>query len=434
MAVAALILLLSTLVLILIGTPVAVALAGAAVLTLAIAGGADALQLLPGVLYGSIEDFTLISVPMFLMMGAAIAATPASADLYEGLHRLMRRIPGGLLVATVCSTGVFAALTGTSMASSAAIGKVSIPETRKRGYPAGISTATVVAGGTLGILIPPSITMIVYGVATQTSIGALFLAGVVPGLILVGLFSLYVTLASWRQLDVTIERPASLAQKTSTPLLIFKVTPFVFLIVALLWVMYGGIATPSEAAGVAAFLSIVLAVAIYRLFRLRDLLPIMIDTLRESSMIMILIAASGLFAYALSYLYITQSAAEALIDWQLAPWALMILINIFLLVAGCFLPPVSVILMTMPILGPMVVSAGFDKIWFGVMLTINMELALITPPVGANLYIVKGIVPDVPLGTILKGCVPFIAIMIALMVAMYFFPGIATWLPSQLLK
>jgi tripartite ATP-independent transporter DctM subunit len=303
---------------------------------------------------------------------------------------------------------------------------------RKRGVPDDLATGSICAGGTLGILIPPSITMIVYGVATETSIGRLFLAGVVPGIMLTVFFIGWALFIAWRRdysfADTT--KRFSLRERFEV---LPKVFPFLLIIVGILYVLYGGVATPSEAAGVGALFCVVLVVVIYRMWQPQRLWEIFRDSTRESVMIMMIIAASELFGYMMSSLYVTQSVAEGIAAMEANRWVLMLIINLFLLVAGCFLPPVAIILMTAPILYPIVTHSGFDPYWFAVILTINMEIGLITPPVGLNLFVINGIAPDVRLPVILRGALPFVLLMAFGIVLLCFFPGIVTWLPDLLM-
>lgn len=423
----------ATLVLLLLtGMPVAFALGVTALLFLIVQDGIGSLDVAAETLFASLDEFALLSIPMFLVMGSAIAASRAGADLYEAIDRWLYKVPGGLLVSNIGACGIFAALTGSSPATCAAIGKMGIPEMRKRGYPAGLATGAIAAGGTLGILIPPSITMIVYGIATETSIGRLFAAGLLPGLMLVGLF------IAWSLVYANIKgyhfveegKHFSLRQKFET---LPKVLPFMIIIVLVLWALYGGVATPSEASGVGAAVCVLLVMLIYRVWRASDLWGILSSATRESVMLMMIIGMAGLFSYMMSSLYITQGIAEAIAAQDLSPWALMLYINIFLLVSGFFLPPVAVILMTSPTLVPIIIQAGFDPIWFGVMLTLNMEIGLITPPVGLNLYVINGIVPDVDLKTVLLGALPFMLCMLVGIVLLIAFPQIALWLPEVLM-
>jgi len=363
-------------------------------------------------------------------MGAAISSTRAGADLYEALERWLTRVPGGLVVSNLGACALFAAMSGSSPATCAAIGKMGIPEMRKRGYPDGVAAGSIAAGGTLGILIPPSVTMIVYGISTETSIGRLFLAGVIPGLLLVLLFMVWSIFDTWRQGggEVALGRLRySWVEKLE---ILPRVLPFIAIILGVLYALYGGVATPSETAAVGALLCVIVAVIIYRLFAPRSLWAVLRDSTRESVMILFIIGAAGVFSYMLSSLFVTQAIAEWIAGLDVNRWTLMIAINLFLLVAGFFLPPVAVILMSAPILLPIVVSAGFDPYWFAVILTINMEIGLITPPVGLNLYVINGIAPDISLKTILKGSLPFVVCMVLAIVILSVFPGLVTWLPD----
>ena len=394
--------------------------------------GMRSLELMPEILFGKLDNFALLAIPMFIIMGASIASTRAGADLYEALERWMTRVPGGLVISNLGACALFSAMSGSSPATCAAIGKMGIPEMRRRGYPDGIAAGSIAAGGTLGILIPPSVTMIVYGIATETSIGKLFLAGVFPGLLLVGLFMAWSLYATWRSGDAAVLSPSVYTMRQRLEILP-RVLPFLAIIVGVLYAMYGGIATPSETAAVGALLCLLIAMVIYRLWSPAALWTVLRDSTRESVMILFIIAAAGVFSYMLSSLFITQSIAQWIGTLEVNRWVLMGAVNVFLLIAGFFLPPVAVILMAAPILLPIITTAGFDPIWFAVILTINMEIGLISPPVGLNLYVINGIAPDIPLKTILSGSMPFVACMVVAILIICVFPGIATWLPDRVI-
>lgn len=391
--------------------------------------GVRSLELMPEIFFGKLNSFALLSIPMFIIMGAAISSTRAGADLYEALERWLTRVPGGLVMSNLGACALFSAMSGSSPATCAAIGKMGIPEMRKRGYPDAVASGSIAAGGTLGILIPPSVTMIVYGIATETSIGRLFLAGVLPGIMLVGLFMAWSIYDTWRHgsAQVLAQRSYTLKERLE---ILPRVIPFIIIIFGVLYAMYGGIATPSETAAVGALLCLVIAMVIYRLWSPRKLWTILSDSTRESVMILFIIAAAGVFSYMLSSLFITQSIAQWISELDVNRWVLMAAINVFLLIAGFFLPPVAVILMAAPILMPIIIAAQFDPYWFAVVLTINMEIGLISPPVGLNLYVINSIAPDIPLKTILKGSLPYVACMVLAIIILCFFPSIATILPD----
>jgi C4-dicarboxylate transporter, DctM subunit len=427
-----LVVIVATLAVFVTGTPIAFGLGAVAVIFLVLFQGLDSLGVAAETLYSGLHDFTLVSIPMFIMMGAAIGSSPAGRDLYLALDRWLYRVPGGLVVSNLGACALFAALTGSSPATCAAIGKMGIPEMRKRGYPDEIATGSICAGGTLGILIPPSITFILYGIATETSIGRLFLAGIVPGILLTALFMAWTIYKIGRSGFRAYPKEFRYSWREKIEVLP-KVLPFLFIVAAVMYVLYGGVATPSEAAGVGAALCVLLAVLLYRMWNPRDWWEILRSTTRESVMIMMIIAASVLFGYMLTSLYLTQTLAQAIADANLNRWVLMGLINLFLLVCGCFIPPAGIILMTAPILLPIVTAAGFDPIWFGVIVTINMEIGLITPPVGLNLFVVNSIAPDVPTKTVLAGSVPYVLCMVLAIVILCVVPEIATWLPDHLM-
>ena len=422
----------STIVILLSGIPVAFGLGAVAVVFLVLFQGLDSLRVVGETLWSSLDEFTLVSIPMFIMMGAAIGSSPAGKDLYAALDRWLYRVPGGLVISNLGACAIFAALTGSSPATCAAIGKMGIPEMRKRGYPDEVATGSICAGGTLGILIPPSITFILYGIATETSIGRLFLAGVLPGLLLTFLFMawtlLYIWLKGFRAYPP--EFRFSWKEKFET---VPKVAPFLVIVTGVMYVLYGGVATPSEAAGIGAAFCVILALIIYRMWSPKAWWEILRSTTRESVMILMIIATAALFGYALTSLYITQTLAQSIAAANFNPWVLMLMINLFLLVCGCFIPPAGIILMTAPILLPIITAAGFDPVWFGVIVTINMEIGLITPPVGLNLFVVNAIAPDVPTKTVLWGSLPYVMMMFLALIILSIFPEIATWLPDHLM-
>ena len=339
------------------GVPVAFGLGIVAIGFLVAFEGVSSLYGVADIFFGGINEFALVSIPMFIVMGAAVASSPAGKDLYEALDRWLSRVPGGLIISNIGACSIFAALSGSSPATCAAIGKMGIPEMQKRGYPDGLATGSIAAGGTLGILIPPSITMIVYGISTETSIGRLFLAGVVPGLMLAGLFMAWALFTAWRSGYKFGQSNGKVSFKAKLEVLP-RVLPFLLIIIGVLYVLYGGVATPSEAAGVGAALCLVLVAVIYKMWHPARLWMILSDSMRESVMILMIIGASALFSFTLSSLFVTQSVAHSIATLAVNKWVLLACINLFLLVAGFFLPPVAVILMTAPILLPIITQAG----------------------------------------------------------------------------
>jgi len=433
----------SALVLLLSGIPIAFALGGVAVTFMVLLMPPANIQIIAETIFSELNNFTLLAIPLFILMGSVVGKTRASADLYESMHRWFYRLPGGLGVANVAGCSIFAAMCGSSPATCAAIGGMGIPEMRKRGYSPGLASGLIAAGGTLGILIPPSVTLIIYGIIVEQSIGKLFLAGVLPGFLLAFLFAVWVVLAYMREKRRAF---AGLGGEKANELLLVetyswrerletlpRLIPFLALIVMVMVALYGGFATPSEVAAVGAFGAMALVAIIYRTYEWKNIREILAGTARESCMIMMIIAMAFLFTYVMSYLHISQSATEWLVGLHMSKWAYLFWVNVLLLVLGCFLPPVAIILMVTPVVMPGILAHGFDPIWFGIVMTINMEMGLITPPVGLNLFVINGIAPDITFREIMWGVLPFIAIMSFYIVLLAIFPEIVMWLPDRLL-
>ncbi len=422
------------------GMPIAFALGTVAVGFMYFFMPASSLDTVTQSVYEEMSSITLLSIPLFILKGAAIGRSNAGRDLYLALHAWMQRVPGGLGIANVFTCALFAAMAGSSPATCSAIGSAGIPEMRRRGYSPGFAAGIIAAGGTLGILLPPSITMILYSVAAEVSLGRLFLAGIGPALLLVTLFSLY---ASWRfrrefraaehafehagtESGYLDEKRYTFAERFG---MLPRVLPFVVLLIGVMVALYGGYATPSETAGLGAIMALLLIASIYGVWRPRDLKPILAATVKESTMLMFIIGMSLLFSYVMSYLHLSQSAAETIVAMHLSKWLLLAAILVLVVVLGFFLPPVSIILMTAPIILPPLRADGFDLIWFGVLMTIVMEMGLIHPPVGLNLFVIKNIAPDISLRQVVFGVFPFVILMVVAVVLICMFPSIATAFP-----
>ena len=426
------------------GMPIAFALGIVAVAFMYVFMPAASLDTVTQNVYEEMASITLLSIPLFILKGAAIGRSDAGRDLYLAMHAWMQRIPGGLGIANVFTCALFAAMAGSSPATCSAIGSAGIPEMRRRGYSPGFAAGIIAAGGTLGILLPPSITMILYSVAAEQSLGRLFLAGIGPGLLLVALFSLY---AAWRfSQEHRAARVAYQDHGRSSAYLdqhqytlrekvgmLPRVLPFVILLIGVMAALYGGYATPSETAGLGGVLALLLIAIVYHIWRPAQLKPILAAALTESTMLMFIIGMSLLFSYVMSYLHISQSAAEWIVALSLSKWLLLSASLVFTVVLGFFLPPVSIILMTVPIILPPLKAAGFDLVWFGILMTIVMEMGLIHPPVGLNIFVIKNIAPDIPLGEVIWGVLPFVGLMLLAIVVICTVPGIAVWLPDAVI-
>lgn len=427
------------------GMPIAFGLAITAILSILMFLGPSQFDLFGKMVFDSVNDFGLLAIPLFVLMGNLFGGSQASRQLFEAGEAWLSRIRGGLAMSSVAASTMFAALTGSSPATAAAVGRVAVPEMAARGYSARIATGAIAAGGTLGILIPPSVTLILYGIAAEQSIGQLFAAGIVPGIVLAVMFCIWIFIAQTRE-DRKAEQVETLTGTAAVKKAVkrytwnerftslIKVLPFAILVGAILFVLYRGIATPSEAAGIGALLVGVMVIFVYRGLTGRGLMDVLLDSTNQSTMILLITAFSAVIATVMSYLRVPQELAALVAEMELNRWVVLILINLVLLVMGMFLPPVSIIVMTTPILLPLIVSQGFDPIWFGIIMTINMEIGLITPPVGLNLFVLKGIAPHIPLKEILIGSAPYIVVM-SLGIALFsIFPEIVLFVPEWLYR
>jgi C4-dicarboxylate transporter DctM subunit len=413
------------------GVPIAFGLTIVSVAFLVVFEGAASLTVLPRTFMTELSSFAIMSIPMFVLFGAFVGETRAGGDLFEAVHRWMSRVPGGLVIANIAA--FFGALSGSSAATAAAIGKMGVPEMLRRGVKPSLATGSIAAGGTLGILIPPSITMIIYAIVTETSIGRIYMAGIIPGVMLTALFGIYAWLVS-KYGDGIVRKQEinsyTLREKVSATI---PALPLLFITIFICVALFVGWATPSEIAAISALFAFFWVALQYSKSIGREIVPVFAATVRESCMILMIIAAASLFSYMLSLLYVTQSVADALVGVSANRWIIFATLCLFLMIAGCFLPPVALILMTMPIFQPVLEANRFDMIWFGIVITIILEIALISPPAGLNLYILRGVAPEVPLSDVLSGSVPFVLIMLGFIVLLCLFPGIAMWLPEIML-
>jgi C4-dicarboxylate transporter DctM subunit len=432
-----------TLLLLFSGMPIAFALGLSALGFIAVFMPPPMIHSVAETIYSELDNFTLLTIPLFVLMGAAIGKTRAGADVYNSLHSWTHKIPGGLGLANVFACTVFAAMCGSSPATCSAIGSSGIPQLVKRGYSDGLAAGLIAAGGTLGILIPPSITLILYSLASEQSIGRLFMAGIGPGILLVALFSI------WVMFKYSLERKSALAAAGAVRHAITeddhfswrdrleslpRLLPFLLLIALIMIALYGGLATPSEVAGIGAAGALILVMTLYKCWRMADIKAILSGSVRESTMIMMIIATSGLFTFVMSYLGVTQHTATWLVGLGLSKWAFFIGVDLFIVVLGFFLPPVAIILMVTPIILPSLKTMGIDLVWFGIIMTILMEMGLIHPPVGLNLFVINGIAPEIKLKSIIWGTMPFIGLMVLGILILCLVPDIAVWLPNHFYK
>lgn len=407
------------------GLPVAFSLGmGGVAGMLAFMGGEGALAQLPIIGYKSLDDFVLTAVPMYILMSQILLTGKVGNNLFELANKWLRHLPGGLGIATVMACAIFAAITGSSVACAVTIGAIAIPEMLSRGYDRALVLGCVAAGGTLGILIPPSIPMILYGAITDESIGKLFMSGVVPGAMMTVMFMAIVV---YRSRNLQREAAASWNERLEA---LRKTFWGLLLPIIVVGGIYTGVFTPTEAAGIGTVYSLFITFVVYKTLSLKDMPGILNDTIKTTCMIFAIMIGASLFGFVLTILDAPQALTTYVVSLEANRWLIFVMINILLLFLGCILESVSIIFITLPILFPLVMQLGFDPIWFNVVMLLNLELALITPPVGMNLFVLQGISPDSKMTQIIKGVIPFGAAMALEILILCFFPELATWLPN----
>jgi C4-dicarboxylate transporter, DctM subunit len=411
-----------------IGLPIPFALALASMpFLLYIQGWSTALVSTELKLWGVWIDYVLLAVPLFVLLGELIGRSNIGANLYQLMHRGVR-VRGSAAYGSIAACAGFGAVCGSSMVGSLTIGGVALPEMTKLGYNKRLSSGVLAAGGTLSVLIPPSLILLFYGIVTDTSIGELFIAGVIPGLLLTLLFAL--TVFIWGRLYPSHIPNADNSPRATVRDFLIAFGP-IFLIGLVITVsIYAGIATPTEAAAVAALLTTILAFAVGGL-TFSGFKDALFATMRTMGYLGLLLSAGILFGFVLTYYRVPQQFSEMFIALELSPVLVLAMVIAFYVILGMFLEPVSMTFITLPTIFPLMLASGYDLIWFGIIFTITMEIAVLTPPVGLNLYVIQGISRGtIPIGDVIKGCLPFLACMAVLIGLVIAFPGIALWLPS----
>jgi TRAP transporter, DctM subunit len=377
--------------------------------------------------FSTVNSYALSVIPLFILMGNLINEADVSRELYDAAYRFVGHLRGGLAIATVIACAAFAAVCGSSLATSAAMSKVAYPSMKRYGYADGLAAGSIASAGTLGIMIPPSVALMVYGIMTQTDIGKLFMAGVLPGLLgaLLYIGAVLLTVTLWPQDGPAGER-SSWAERLHA---LRGTAPVLGLFLLVVGGMYGGVFTPTEAAGIGAVGAFFIALARRKLTAQR-LLAILIDTAATTTMLFFVLVGALIFSKFITIAGFTQALTGWFHDLQIGPLGLMLSICVMYLVLGCFLESMSMILLTLPIVFPIAMAAGFDPIWFGVILVTLIEVALITPPVGMNVYMMHTLLSHIPMKTIFGGVGAFVAADILRIAILITFPAIATFLPS----
>ena len=377
-------------------------------------------------IWGASSSWTLTALPLFIWMGEILFRTKLSENLFKGLTPLLSKLPGGLLHVNIAGCTIFAAISGSSAATVATVGKMSIPELRSRKYPENMIIGTLAGAGTLGLLIPPSITLIIYGVTVNESIAQLFIAGVLPGLMLAALFMGYV--AVWGLLRG--ERPEKTESKDGRIKDVLQLIPVVLLICGVMGSIYAGIATATEAA-VLGVVGALLLSGLQGSLTKSTFVQALLGATRTSAMIAFILAGSTFLSLAMGFTGLPRTLAEWIGGLSLSPWMLIFALMVFYIILGCFLDGISSVVLTMAVIEPLVRQAGFDMIWFGIFLMVVVEMAQITPPVGFNLFVLQGMTGK-DMAFIARAALPMFLLMIVAVAILSFFPEIATYLPNAM--
>ncbi|MBT3551820.1 MAG: TRAP transporter large permease [Rhodospirillaceae bacterium] len=412
--------------------PVALAMALVGVVGFGIMNGwGPAVSMLADEAFVISNNYELIVIPLFILMGNFASTSGMSRDLYNAAYAWFGHWRGGLASATIAACAGFAALSGSSVASAVTMGRVSLPEMKRFDYDSKLATGCIAAGGTLGILIPPSTGFIIYAILTEESIGRLFLAGVFPGILLAVLFMITIYIQTRINPKLGPAGPRSpMRDKVKT---LSQATAMVFIVVVTIGGIYGGVFTPTEAAAVGAMLSFLLTLVRRRL-TWNNLSDILLQTIRTTGLVFLILIGAHVFNPFLALTHIPDDLASLLIGADLSPHLVMLILMAAYIVLGSFLEGFAMLVLTLPIVHPMIIELGFDPIWFGVLIVIIIEIGLITPPVGVNVFVVKGIAGDVPLRDIFAGVIPFWFAMMACILILMAFPEIALFLPNTMIQ
>ncbi|MSQ18439.1 MAG: TRAP transporter large permease [Betaproteobacteria bacterium] len=388
------------------------------------------LSVVGSIAWSNATSFNFIALPLFVFMSAVLLHSGIGKGLFTAVSKWVGFLPGGMAIASVLSCAIFAAVSGSSVATAATIGLIAIPEMQKRGYARPLIIGSLAAGGTLGILIPPSIPMIIYGVMTETSIGHLYMAGIVPGILLALLFVVYVVVYATLRPEVAPRSPddhGALAEKIAG---LREMGPVALLILVVMGSMYIGIVTPTEAAALGSLVSLMIA-AWMRALSWAALKQAFYETVRTTSMVMLIIMFAAIFSHVIALIGTPRALMENIVGLDLPKWAFFVLVFAVLLAIAYALEELSVMIIILPILFPLVVAFGFDAVWFGIIMIIWLEIGFITPPVGLNLFVIQGMMPGASARDVTVGTTPFVLIMIAMVALLFVFPEIALWLPQH---
>jgi tripartite ATP-independent transporter DctM subunit len=414
--------------LIIIGIPIAYALGFCTLFGILFGTGGAALTKLGLTPFSVFHGLNWLPLPMFILMAYIISETEIGRDIFSTANKWFSRIPGGLVVSSILAEGAMAATMGVSGTTILTVGTVAIPEMEKLGCNKKFSLGALLSGGVLGPLIPPSIPLIVYGILSQQSIGKLFIAGIIPGILLAIMLSAYTMIVCLRNPELA-PRPAAVIWKDRLVSL-RKVWPVVALMLGILGGIYLGVVTATEAGGAGVLIILLIAIVFYR-FRLANLGRAMSETATLTGMVGLMIIATTVFTFVVGVSGLAQRLSSIIASSGLPPMLVIICINIALLVLGCIMDGLAILMVSMPLFIPIIVNLGFDPVWFGILVTVNIEIALITPPVALNLFLVSGTF-RVPVTDIIRGVAPFLAVLVIFLGLLIAFPQISLWLPSMM--
>jgi C4-dicarboxylate transporter DctM subunit len=394
-------------------------------------GWTAGISIIGSICWSNGSSFSLVALPLFIFMSAILLHAGIGSSLYTAVTRWVSFLPGGLAVASIFACAIFAAVSGSSVATAATIGLIAIPEMEKRGYQRELIYGSLAAGGTLGILIPPSIPMILYGVMTETSVGQLYMAGVIPGIILSIIFAAYIIIRCMLRPELAPRNGVEEVTWRDRAQSLFEAAPVVLLIFVVLGGMYLGVVTPTEAAALGASVSIILA-WIYRRLTWKIIANSFKDTISPTSMVCLIIVLASIFSHVIALIGAPKAIFRVITGLGLPAWAVFGLIFLLLILIAYALEELSVMIIMLPFLFPLVTGLGFDPIWFGVIMIIWLEMGFITPPVGLNLFVIQGIAKGSTMKQVAWGSTPYVIMMILFVILLSFFPDIALWLPRQM--
>jgi tripartite ATP-independent transporter DctM subunit len=425
----AVICLVAVLVLMMVGIPLPWSVGASAVIGALVAWGGAGISKIGLIVFTQFFNLQWTPLPLFTFLACVINETQIGEDVFDAANKWMARVPGGLVVASIAAEAGMAAAIGSSSTTALAVGKVALPQMERLGYNRNFAAAALLTGGVLGPLIPPSIPMIVYGIMSRTSIGQLFIAGVIPGIILAAMLAGYAVFICLIKPQFA-PRPSSVTLRDCL-FSMRKIWPIVIVLASVLGGIYMGIVTATEAAGVAAVVTLIIAFIFYR-FRWSQLVRVVKETAILNGMIAIMIVAVVMFTYVVGTSGMAQKTADYLISSGLSKWGIIIAINILILFLGCFIDGLTIILLTLPFFVPLVSGLDFSLVWFGVLMVVNTEIGLITPPMGLNLFIVREAF-NIPVGQLLRATLPFLAVEIIFLAILVALPNISTWLPGMMM-